>query len=148
MILVEDIKIREVPGNRTEIFHYDDASEIAPLIADGQIPKDRQASGHVESVYGQEFVDPHTNRRVMIGLPNKIGEALRLPLGAFSGMSSHICRLMRTESILRGQVSGLQDKLDQGYQEFEAFIGMGFWKRLRFLFTGRGMYRCPEAGDK
>lgn len=148
MILVEDVKIREVPGNRTEIFHYDDASEIAPLIADGQIPKDRQASGHVESVYGQEFVDPHTNRRVMIGLPNKIGEALRLPLGAFDGMSEHITKLHQENNQLSRENVRLERRTRGSYRELEAFINMGFWKRLRFLFTGRGMYGCPEAGDE
>jgi hypothetical protein len=147
VILIEDVKIREVPGNRIEIFHDDGLSEAAPAVAEGRMPADKPA-GRVEVVHGEAFIDPRTGGHIMVGIPRKIGEALRIPLDAFRGMSDHIHRLIQENSQQARQIRLLGASLRRGYDEFEAFASMGFWKRLLFLFKGRGMYTRPEAGDE
>lgn len=146
MILVEDVKIREVPHDYCQVFHYD--SPLDDMYRPGEGPKPCDPIGTVEMVRGQEFVDPRTKERMTVGFTQKTREQLRLPLGAFDGMSEHITKLHQENNQLSRENVRLERRTRGSYRELEAFINMGFWKRLRFLFTGRGMYGCPEAGDE
>lgn len=96
-------------------------------------------------MHGQEFIDPRTGERALIGFTRRAENKLRLPLGAFRGMSKHITELLRENNKLTSQVMALNTKLQQGHEEFEAIVGMGFLKRLLFLFIGKRMHNLDGS---
>lgn len=138
MILVEGIQVREVQGDYVKVFQDDNPPFPPRPGVEGMLACDREVA--FELVRGQEFVDPCTQERVTIGFTEKVGEALRLPLKAFRDMSRDISELHSQNTRLTIRTVDLEKKLDQGYQEFEAFASMPWYKRLLFLFVGRRMY--------
>lgn len=141
MFLVEDVKIRETPFDPCEVFHH----FKKPIPGE---PVSEDCALTREIVFGQEFVDPRTNERMTFGFTKKVKDILHLPFGAFQDMSKHITKLHSENNRLSRENERLQWELNEGYRKFEVFAGMSWYKRLLFLFVGRGMYKCPEAGDE
>lgn len=144
MILVESIQVREVPGDYVKVFQNDSLPFPPRPGVEGMMACREEAA--FELVRGQEFVDPRTRERVTIGFTEKVGETLRLPLKAFRDMSHDISELHSQNTRLTIRTADLEKKLRRGYEEFEAFAGMPWYKRLLFLFVGRRMYNDP-SGD-
>jgi len=139
MLLVTDMMIEEAPHNPTQVFHHE-RPPLAERCKEGEGPKRCDEYGRTEWVHGEEFVDPRTNQRMVVGFTQAIQERLRLPLGAFKGMSEHITKLLRENNQLNREVASLNSQMQQGYDEFEAFASMPWYRRLLFLFVGRRMY--------
>ena len=124
MIVVLKVETIEVPGDIYE--HGDFGEQKAYAYRPGDVPEER--SYKREFIQGRLFVDEKGNR-FTIGMTSEVRETLGVLFDVMESMGVAIERY-------RAERVGLISNINR-YQAYISKLGRtGFWKRLKFLFTG------------
>lgn len=113
MIVIKSIEVFNIDENRLRFLHNhcDKPTFRHAPTADHPV----ETTLTIEEITGQRFTNAN-GQKICIGMSEQVQEAIGLPMSIFAKMDSDLLKLEL---------------------ETEAYRGMGFWERLRFLFTGR-----------
>lgn len=130
MLVVQDIKIKEVSRDIVELLHYRPAPDPREF---RRVPTKEELEIPIEVIHGKTIITPD-GREVCIGMSKKVQTALGLPFELIDDLQDDVERLHReidmqlvTIDQLRGRYAGAQDTIKQ-------FRAMTLWRRIKFLF--------------
>lgn len=154
MIVVKDVKVLEAEEERIMLEQLHPIENYIPFEGESGPRKISDLRLDVEEIQGERFATSD-GREVVIGWSGKVQEALALPFGVLRDQNKTIEQLQNENSNLRWNNQVLERKKGgletQYHQLFKMFSNvsnqlaniqtMGFWQRLKFLFTGK----LPDA---
>lgn len=124
MIVVLKVETIEVPG---DVYEYGDFGK--PKIhayRPGNVPEER--SYKREFIQGRRFIDEN-GRELIMGMTKQAHSRLEVPFNVISNLQESLAT-HRQDKVIR-------DASINRYQSCISKLGRtGFWKRLKFLFTG------------
>ncbi len=122
MLLIESVKVREVQGDRVEVFTqrpsigaFDPTAKIEPTIK-------------IELVRGSRFYDRQGNESC-IGMTKEVQEHLKLPFDVYYDMSNALIHMDGKLRVERSVSYRLRYRL-------QTLKEMSFWERLSRVFVG------------
>lgn len=136
MILITKIETIDVPGNE---FQYGFNARPGIILCDAGYAPAKESPYKREFIHGRRFVDVRGNILV-IGMTSEVQKTLGVPFDIMEGMGAEIERY-RVERV------HLISNINR-YQTCISKLGRtGFWKRLKFLFTGIIIEEEPKGKD-
>lgn len=134
MKLITRIEVREVPGKQCKVFYPTSADRPFLNLSPGSHAERDLIDS--EMVHGQDFIDHRTGAVITVGMTKAVESVLGLPFQAIHDMHDRIVNLLKWNQFLDKTIGGLQDKLNQGYTEYDALVNMPWYRRIVFLFAG------------
>lgn len=136
MILITKIETIDVPGNE---FQYGFNAKPGIIPCDTGYTPVKESPYKREFIQGRRFVDERGNILV-IGMTSEVQKTLGVPFDAVENMMASIERYRIEEVYLKSNINR--------YQSCISKLGRtGFWKRLKFLFTGIIIEEEPKGKD-
>lgn len=125
MLLIESVKVREVPGDEVRVYtgrpDVGAYADYAQLSIEERARKTEFVQGRVfRTAEGKEFV---------IGMTREVSEVIGLPYDAYSNMSAHMEELREELALVRSVNFRLTHRL-------KTIRGMSFWERMSRVFVG------------
>lgn len=130
MLVVKDITVLEVRSNRVNVEIY-----TSPLYGDEVFIPPKKSEVTTEMVYGAIYTN-FDDKQICIGMTEKVQKAIGLPFKAFDDQRKEIKRLNDKYD----RCKKMMDKQSESFIDMQIFLNKfsrSFWKRLKFLFTGK-----------
>jgi len=135
MLLIEDIKIREVCGNRLSVSRCKSDNTVPMNYMDAKY-LDSPIEYDVEHVNGERFINAR-GETVCIGMTKHVQDAVGLPFEAFSNMNKELDSLRASFASHVRQIKDLSATLAVSTTKLDAASSASLWKRIRYVFTKR-----------
>jgi len=129
MILIRDVEFVHISGNRAEVVSAFNKSEHEP----GDLFPS-YVFNH-ELVYGKKFVNSD-GLEVVLGAANHVQELLGLPFAEIDRLNAKLNDATYELKVVSRNVEMVNRHREQLQGALLKYYEAGFWKRLKYLFTG------------